>query len=93
MVINTKDKTVTPQGETLGQIMTEIQAMFPNSWQNYKIAAEITTTKERYPYFPVYPQPEIPAQPFWDYWKITCQDTGTICTGVRIDENSKLVYD
>lgn len=82
MIVNTVDKTVQPQGENIGEILSELENMFPNGqWAEYKITPLIV--KE---YVNIYPQqiyPIQPYQPYYEPFRTTCGDT---TTGVTVDK-------
>lgn len=76
MIVNTVEKTVQPQGEDIGELLSKLEEMFPNGqWAEYKIAASIVYINNNYPivpYVPIYPSiPTYPA-PWYDHMRITC---------------------
>lgn len=67
MTIDTKNKTVIPDGESLGEITASLQAMFPGGeWKEYKVTAtpititlkeivEVDKGMQQIPYVPYIP--------------------------------------
>lgn len=67
MIVNTLEKTVQPQGEDIGELLSKLEEMFPNGqWAEYRIAPEKVIEYHYYPQFPVYPAP------YYDQWRVTC---------------------
>lgn len=54
MILNTKTKTITPEGETFGEIYQELQKMRPDDWKEFTLAPTIVTV-EKWTTYPVYP--------------------------------------
>lgn len=86
MIVNTAEKTVQPQGEDIGELLSKLEEMFPNGqWAEYRISPEKVL---EYHYYPTYPTlPTYPA-PWYDQWRITCGTSSG--TGI-IDEPIKWI--
>lgn len=68
MILNTKTKTITPEGETFGEIYQELQKMRPDDWREFTLAPTIVTV-EKWTTYPVYPDttplnPYAPSVPY-----------------------------
>lgn len=74
MIINTKDKTVESQGENLGEVVGELQKLFPENWGDYKIATKVEIIQNWYPWYQwqILPQPTVDPNPWWQQPYTTC---------------------
>ncbi len=76
MKIDTKNKTIELQDETLGEAIQELTKMFAdNTWQAYRVVTSTIVYREYYPAPYIIPEPQHPV-PYWDQWRIT-GGTGT----------------
>ena len=86
MIVNTVEKTVKPQGEDIGELLSKLEEMFPNGqWAEYKIAESIVYINNNLPIYPYVPTPQVP---WYDHWRITC---GTSTGTVTLDEPTKWI--
>lgn len=84
MIIDTTNKTIQVQTETLGEIVEQLQKMFPDEWKEYKLlTTTFTPTIERQIIREVHPYREIPyvpyiptTDPYYIPWT-TCGETET----------------
>lgn len=84
MIVNTVDKTVQPQGENIGEILSALEDMFPNGqWAEYKICTEKVIEYHYYPYQTFNTFQTQPYTPYYEQFRITCGDT---TTGVTVDK-------
>lgn len=91
MIIDTKNKTVQCDGETIEQVYDALKAMVPD-WAEYRFTPKtITVTLKETEYvpnpFPFIPSPVYPMNPYYETnpFRITCEDTNNIC-------NSNILY-
>lgn len=50
MIVDTSNKTVDPQGKSLGELVDELQKLFPDTWKDFKLKAVSTTPNELRPF-------------------------------------------
>jgi hypothetical protein len=82
MIVNTKDKTIQLQDETLGEVFDQVQQMLPDNWKEYKVLTTNPTIIQKEIVREVQPYREIPYQPYYpddpyNPWKITFTDITT----------------
>lgn len=83
MILNTKLKTVTPEGETFGEIYQELQKMRPEDWTEFMIEQQVvqqwiypdtnpwTINPDTTPWetFPITVEPSTGTPPFDHLWR------------------------
>lgn len=97
MIIDTTNKTIQVQDETLGEIVEQLQKMFPEEWKDYKLLTTVVnpTIIEKQVIRDVYPYRENPFnEPYFPYdpfnpWRITC-DASLPGSGWRYGRNDDL---